>query len=298
MFAGGLKKNWLSFLLLTMGVLLLPFVWQLTARNQSGSSFSEEKINLALRRTAHLMLAAAGDSKSPIGPVVKTDICTWQIRMDHSLNYDILPKILQESFDQHLIGDSYNVAILNCADGELQLGYNYQDYVENKDVPCGGRDMAAGCYQLQVNFPELEPVNNRFPDWAWVSALLLVGAGFYLLGKNKKRDRPAPLAATTATTKWIHFGNSKMDLANLLLVCGTVQHQLTYREAKLLHFFATQPNQLLDRNVILQHVWAEEGIMVSRSVDVFVSRLRKMLRDDPTLNISAVHGVGYKLSIT
>ena len=72
-------------------------------------------------------------------------------------------------------------------------------------------------------------------------------------------------------------------------------HELTYREAKLLQLFVSHPNQLLDRGFILRHVWADEGILVSRSVDMFVSRLRKLVEVDAAAPryIQTVWGVGY-----
>ena len=91
------------------------------------------------------------------------------------------------------------------------------------------------------------------------------------------------------------FGNSRLDPGNQTLISGASRHALTYREAKLLHLFASHPNQLLERDFILQSVWEDEGIIVGRSVDVFVSRLRKLLRDDPGVRIVAVHGVGYRM---
>ena len=64
---------------------------------------------------------------------------------------------------------------------------------------------------------------------------------------------------------------------------------------KLLAFFARHPDQVLQRDEILQQVWADEGVLVGRSLDMFVSRLRKKLAGDPTVSIVAVHGVGYRL---
>lgn len=63
----------------------------------------------------------------------------------------------------------------------------------------------------------------------------------------------------------------------------------------MLCLFASSPNQLLERDFILQQVWADEGVLVGRSVDMFVSRLRKKLALDPSIGIVAVHGVGYRL---
>jgi DNA-binding response OmpR family regulator len=54
---------------------------------------------------------------------------------------------------------------------------------------------------------------------------------------------------------------------------------------------------VLERNFIIENVWADEGVLVGRSVDMFVSRLRKLLRDDPSIKLVAVHGVGYRMEV-
>ncbi|MBK8042565.1 MAG: response regulator transcription factor [Haliscomenobacter sp.] len=91
------------------------------------------------------------------------------------------------------------------------------------------------------------------------------------------------------------FGQSRLDVAGQVLECGGLRQDLTFREAKLLRLFVTHSGQLLEREFILTQVWADEGVLVGRSVDVFVSRLRKKLSADPSVSIVAVHGVGYRL---
>jgi len=278
------RKIVLTGALLLLGLALMQFL-------QSPQKPPSEKINLALRRTAHHLLAAAGDRTSRIPPVQQVETGTWIIRLEHAFDYNRLPSLLQESFDRHGIHQPYDVAVLRCLDDELQLGYNAQDYARDTTVPCGGRDMNAECYNLQVTFADAIP---RF-GLLWtllLGGLTLAGALFFL-----KKRRTAPVAAAPVETTGLAFGNSLLDVANQVLVCGAVRHELTYREAKLLHLFAGHPNQLLEREYILQQVWADEGILVGRSVDVFVSRLRKMLRDDPSVRIAAVHGVGYRLEV-
>jgi DNA-binding response OmpR family regulator len=122
--------------------------------------------------------------------------------------------------------------------------------------------------------------------------------GIFLTTRRRNIDTtPAPEADAAASNQ-VLFGQSRFDPGNQTLFSGAVRHQLTYREAKLLHLFASHPNQLLERDFILQSVWEDEGIIVGRSLDVFVSRLRKMLRDDPSVRMVAVHGVGYRLETT
>lgn len=278
------RKVALTGALLLLGLALMQFL-------QSPQKPPSEKINLALRRTAHHLLTAAGDSTSRIPPVQQTEPGTWLIRLEHTFDYNRLPVLLQESFDRHGIHRPYDVAVLRCLDNELQLGYNALDYARDSTVPCGGRDMDADCYNLQVTFAYTPPKQGLL--WTLLlSSMALAGAWFFL-----KKRRPALVAAAPADTPGLVFGKSALDVANLLLICDGVRHELTYREAKLMNLFAANPNQLLERAYILQQVWADEGILVGRSVDVFVSRLRKMLRDDPSVRIVAVHGVGYRMEV-
>jgi DNA-binding response OmpR family regulator len=117
-----------------------------------------------------------------------------------------------------------------------------------------------------------------------------------------RRDREEviltpPAAVIPDNTEKFYFGKFVLDMTNLVLV-GQSHSRLTYREAKLLKLFATNTNRILERDYILRVVWEDEGIFVGRSVDVFVSRLRKMLAEDPGLKIAAVHGVGYRMEVT
>jgi hypothetical protein len=177
----------------------------------------------------------------------------------------------------------------------LLLGYNFADYVQNNEVACGGRELPPDCYNLQVTFlTGVDPARNMpIAGWAISALLALV---LFVVGKKWPR-RARQQSAEETGFSGISFGQSRLDVNNQTLFCGAVRHHLTYREAKLLHLFAQHPNQVLERNMILENVWADEGVLVGRSVDMFVSRLRKMLRDDPTLQLVAVHGVGYRLEV-
>jgi two-component system, OmpR family, response regulator len=72
---------------------------------------------------------------------------------------------------------------------------------------------------------------------------------------------------------------------------------LTNKETKLLKLFCLHVNKVIDRDVIQKAIWEDEGYFVGRSMDVFISRLRKILSPDPRISIVNVHGVGYKLEV-
>ena len=291
-----MKKIASFTVLLLMSILLMQFVWHVSETDKIGTEFSAEKVNLALRRTADALLREAGDSTSRIPPVVQRSDHTWLIRLEHTFNYDRLPAILQASFELHGITRNYDVAVLRCADGSIQLGYNFLDFSQNNNAPCQGRELPADCYNLQVTFAGGDDKQSRMPLAGWIFGGILAVLLFWL-ARKRHAESVKEQAVTQKEADWLSFGQSRLDVANLLLVCGNISHQLTYREAKLLHLFAQRPNQVLERSFILENVWADEGILVGRSVDMFVSRLRKMLRDDSSVQLAAVHGVGYRLEV-
>ncbi len=88
---------------------------------------------------------------------------------------------------------------------------------------------------------------------------------------------------------------TRLDRQNLTLsVNGQVQ-MLTHREADVMAYLLDRPNVLVRRDELLRAVWGDDDYFMGRSLDVFISRLRKRLATDPTLRIENVHGVGFIL---
>ncbi|MBE9462453.1 winged helix-turn-helix domain-containing protein [Dyadobacter sp. UP-52] len=267
--------------------------------NNDSVRFSE-KVNLALRRTAHLLLVENGDSTSGITPVQQQDANTFLVRIDKLFDYDKLPDLLQKSLKIHRIDRGYDVSVLHCENSTIVLGYNFQDLNQKHGVPCSGRKLEAGCYSLKVSFyPETKTATASGNWWIFPVGSLLAGLGYIVWKKTKNlpeltEQEPVKFEANTK----IVFGNSSLDMTKLLLISGSKSHNLTYREGKLLLLFVNNINQIMERDFILKSVWEDEGIIVGRSVDVFVSRLRKMLSEDLNVKISAVHGVGYRLEVS
>jgi DNA-binding response OmpR family regulator len=83
--------------------------------------------------------------------------------------------------------------------------------------------------------------------------------------------------------------------SNQSLFSGTEEIQLTQRESELLALLIENINQVLKKDEILKRVWFDNNSVFSRSLDVFISRLRKILEPDPTIQIENIHGVGYRL---
>lgn len=71
---------------------------------------------------------------------------------------------------------------------------------------------------------------------------------------------------------------------------------LTQRESELLQFLCTHPNKVLKREEILSNVWGKNDFFLGRSMDVFMTRLRKLLQVEPAVTIETIHGIGYRFT--
>ena len=81
----------------------------------------------------------------------------------------------------------------------------------------------------------------------------------------------------------------------LELLCGKTKEKLTLKEAQLLRYFIINKNKILAREDILTEIWGEDDYFLGRSMDVFISRLRKYISDDKNIDIRTVRGTGFIL---
>lgn len=92
-------------------------------------------------------------------------------------------------------------------------------------------------------------------------------------------------------------GNYQFDYRNLTLNLSEDKRNLTQKEADLLKMLLDHKNNVVKRGVILEKLWGEDDYFLGRSMDVFISRLRKYLSGDPRIKLDNIHGVGFKLVI-
>ncbi len=105
----------------------------------------------------------------------------------------------------------------------------------------------------------------------------------------------------TPTEEQGEFLNCKVGHFNFFFDNLTLQHEdekrtLTYKEAELLRFFCENPNKVLSRSDILKNVWGSDDYYLGRSLDVFISRLRKYLSSDENIKIINLHGIGFRFN--
>lgn len=106
------------------------------------------------------------------------------------------------------------------------------------------------------------------------------------LKRTKKKEEDGP--------NEIQLGNLTFNYNDLLLYNDQVRQQLTQREADLLRYLALNANRVLKREEILLNVWGKEDYFLGRSMDVFITKIRKHLKDVPGVELQTIHGIGFK----
>jgi DNA-binding response OmpR family regulator len=109
-----------------------------------------------------------------------------------------------------------------------------------------------------------------------------------MMAKNGKSD---------SSQKVFEIGRFHFDFENMLLISDGIEHTLTRKEGALLKLLCIYKNKLLTRQLALKSVWGDDDYFIGRSMDVFITKLRKYLKDDPAISITNIHGTGFKLEV-
>jgi DNA-binding response OmpR family regulator len=106
-----------------------------------------------------------------------------------------------------------------------------------------------------------------------------------------RKDEPQP------EQEVVQMGKLQFNLNRQVLVNNTEEKKLSYRESELLRFLYTNRNDVIDRKDILNLIWGNDSFYNSRNLDVYITKLRSYLKDDPALEIITVKGFGYRFVI-
>jgi len=93
------------------------------------------------------------------------------------------------------------------------------------------------------------------------------------------------------------IGNSIFSFVNLKIITPGETFNITQREADLLKFFCEHQNRVVKREEVLINVWGKDDFFLGRSMDVFISKLRKYLKSEPGVVIETIHGIGFRFSV-
>jgi len=280
--------------------LLLGAALTLTAavliQTDEKSEFLEQRAEVVIRKIGHELLLYAGDSTSRVLPVKRSGNDVFQLEFENSFSFmpDSLVNIVRRTLAAAELPFSYIVRVLECSKLEMVYGFEVRSPL-NTVEPCRGRVQPIGCYSIQIAFTEpIKPVAST--DVYYFGAIALLGMAllsFVLWKPSPKEIRPENTSAEKVTV----IGALAFGEKSGFLKRGDKLIQLSNKESKLLKILAAKTNHLVDREQLQNEIWTSEGVITSRSLDMFVSKLRKKLSDDPSIRIVNIHGRGYRLEV-
>ncbi len=104
-----------------------------------------------------------------------------------------------------------------------------------------------------------------------------------------RKDEP-----TITLSESIQIGNYHFQLNKQILRFGSIDKKLSYRETELLKYLYLNSNSIIDRRELLNHIWGNDSFFNSRNLDVYITKIRSYLKEDPNLEIITIKGVGYR----
>jgi len=250
-------------------------------------------IEVVLRDLGHQLLLTAKDSSSRVLPVKKLNENTYQVSFKNDFGFisDTLINLVQRTFQKNALANDYIVNLRNCKENETVFAFEINSQTGDL-APCRGRTLEVGCYVIEIEFLK----KNKF-NFFWLLLLIIpLGlAGFYVKDRFRKKEEPALI---TDNNNYIQLGNFRFYTTDNVLKTEHKTITLSEKETKALKIFAENINEIVDREKLMKEIWEDEGIVViSRNVDVLVSKLRKKLSDDNSFKFINVHGRGYKFIV-
>ncbi|PKH52855.1 winged helix family transcriptional regulator [Tenacibaculum sp. Bg11-29] len=273
---------------LFLGLLLSSF-------NKKNKDFSE-KVKISLRDVGNQLLLINKDSTSLVLPVVELADFKYGLSFKSKLSFDPgkLVTLVKESLKKVALSESYSVEVLQCSDNEVAYSYQMSFLVEDVITPCAGRLLPENCYNIQVKFIKEETtIVSSLLFLIGLFLLIIVFVIDFIFFKNKK-----VVNVESEVKKHTDIGSFQFYPDQNKLVKQAVEICLSKKECELLAIFVANPNQIIKREELTKKVWEDKGVFVGRSLDTYISKLRKKLKEDKTIKLVNIHGVGYKLEVS
>ncbi|RYY90056.1 MAG: winged helix family transcriptional regulator [Chitinophagaceae bacterium] len=286
-----MKRKW-SLLLLLLPVAALLAAWP----SRGSDAFDADRSVIALRRIAHEVLRYTGDSTSRVQPPEELPGGGYRIPFESAFAFspDTLVGIIDAALRESPLPQDYIVKVTERPGGQVVFGYAMFRSEANAMLPCLGRSQPARQYDITIRFRQTQ---STLPYWLGGGGMLAL-ALFFLYRKTatpKADKEDLGTNAPASTDVLIRVGRFRLHPREPVLFLDSEKIALTGKEHRLLCIFAARPNELVDRDQLQKEVWEDEGVIVGRSLDMFVSRLRKKLEPDPDVRLVNVHGKGWRL---
>ena len=264
---------------------LIPSLY--TLYGQGGDNFSEAQIGVSMRMIGHQILLAVGDSSSRVLPVTRLSEHAFRIQFEREIpiSPDSLVSIVKRRLEMFDYATSYVVSVKDCAQPADIYSFEISQRGNRELIPCKGRVLPQNCYFIDITMNAGKKGGGVNSSALLLAGLIVVAGGYFYLNKR----------TTVSESEVLTFGNSLLTLQTQTLRVGSKSYSLTNKEFKLMSILAANCNKPVKRQQLQKQIWEDEGVIVGRSLDMFISRLRKYLKNDASLKIENLRGEGYQL---
>ncbi len=278
-----------SVLLLFISVICLAF-----SMDGSDDDFASSRREVLLRRIGHEMLLQSGDSTTRVLPIKKIAKNEYEIGFEHGLTFQPgqLINTTRHILTEAPLANDYVVKVLNADNAMAVYGFAISKNKKDNIITCVGRKQPMARYRINIKFKPAA-INMAKNGYLLGSLPFLAFVGFIFLSSFKPQHDLRDVQSTNMFT----LGSVLFDPKNRKLIIKEITIDLTGTETRVLLIFALSPNETIERSRLQKEIWEDEGVIVGRSLDMFISKLRKKLEPDPDINIVVIRGKGYKLEI-
>lgn len=283
------KRIYVYGILILIGLL----IWQFSKPTKKHLQFSET-VKIALRDVGNKLLLTENDSMSLILPVKEIGNSKYELSFQSQLTFEpgTLVSTVENSFQKAQLPSNYLVEVIQCTDGEVGYSYQMTDIEESTIIPCNSRKLPENCYTIEVRFTEIKTAYT-YIAWILYGIIILVFIVMELFFFRKKKDK----TPNEIDEKYAQLGTFQFYPDQNKLIKEAVEISLSKKECELLKIFIANPNQIVTRDELTKKVWEDNGVIVGRSLDTYISKIRKKLKDDQNIKLTNIHGVGYKLEV-
>ncbi len=255
-----------------------------------------ERVKIYLREVGNQLLLATGDSSSLISPVVSISDSRYEFSIDKAFSFlpDTLVNTVKSVFVRTEISNNYRVEVVENSSNEVAYSYEINEDESKTIIPCAGRYLPEARYTISVHFLDKQSPSSKYTYLLYILIPLILGI-LYALYALKKTSNPSGEENKEPS---ISIGAFRFFPDQYKLVKKAVEIDLSKKECELLEILVSQVNQVVTREELTKKVWEDNGVFVGRSLDTFISKLRKKLKSDDSIKIINIHGVGYKLEIS
>lgn len=274
--------------------IMIFLTWFFSAPTDRKDDFSE-LVKISMRDIGDRLLTATHDSTSLVLPVVALDDSKYELSFQNTLSFEpsTLVTIVEGAFIKAKLPQEYIVEVVQCTSEEVAYSYQMTTEEQTTIIPCSGRDLPESCYKIVVKFSRKS--GSFFSNQAFL--YLPIFLVFLLLESRLNKGRQG-IKERKSNEEYTSIGSFLFYPNENLLIRGGLDIGLSKKECELLIIFVESSNQIVRRDELMKKVWEDNGVIVGRSLDTYISRLRKKLQEDDSIKLSNVHGVGYRLELS